>query len=122
MHAARYVRHSNSACSYGPFNYSGTFTTDSNRRFDGWLKSRNAASGIRDFEAVRDAAVKVGNPRACSSASSRRRSLPSPRQNGFQFIADFDMPANNRLLVFVLSDSALTSPQLFRIPGQAPAL
>jgi hypothetical protein len=50
---------SNPSCSYGPFNYGGAFTTDSNRRFDGWLKSRNAASGIRDFEAVRDAALKV---------------------------------------------------------------
>jgi hypothetical protein len=55
---------SNFACSYGPFNYSGTFTTESNRKFDGWLKSRNSASGIRDFEAVKDAAVKVGQLRA----------------------------------------------------------
>ena len=30
------------------------------RLFDGWLKSRSALSGIRDFEAVRDAAAKVG--------------------------------------------------------------
>jgi hypothetical protein len=48
-----------SSCSYGPFNYGGSFTTDSNRRFDGWLKSRSASSGIRDFEAVRDEALKV---------------------------------------------------------------
>jgi len=46
--------------SYGPFNFNGSFTTDSNRKFDGWLKSRSALSGIRDFEAVRDAAAKVG--------------------------------------------------------------
>lgn len=45
--------------SYGPFNYAGAFTTESNRRFDGWLKGRNAASGIRDFEAVRDVAGEV---------------------------------------------------------------
>jgi hypothetical protein len=50
---------SNPSCSYGPFNYGGTFTTDSNRRFDGWLKTRNAASGIRDFEAVSGAALQV---------------------------------------------------------------
>ena len=60
----------NSTCSYGPFNYSGTFTTDSNRRFDGWLKSRNALSGIRDFEAVRDAAVKVSVGTRCSALQS----------------------------------------------------
>ena len=46
--------------SYGPFNFTGGFTTDSNRKFDGWLKNRSAVSGIRDFEAVRDAAAKVG--------------------------------------------------------------
>jgi hypothetical protein len=51
---------SNPSSSYGPFNYGGGFTTESNRRFDGWLKGRNAASGIRDFEAVRDVAAKVG--------------------------------------------------------------
>ena len=49
--------------SYGPFNFNGAFTTDSNRKFDAWLKSRNALSGIRDFEAVRDAAAKVGAAR-----------------------------------------------------------
>jgi hypothetical protein len=81
MHATRHERPSDSSCSYGPFNYSGTFTTDSNRRFDGWLKSRNAASGIRDFEAVRDSAVKVGKPRArlfeCIIAPTTAL-LPSP--------------------------------------------
>jgi hypothetical protein len=49
----------NHSRSYGPFNYAGAFTTESNRRFDGWLKGRNAASGIRDFESVRDVAAEV---------------------------------------------------------------
>ncbi len=37
---------------YGPFNYGGDFTSDSNRAFDQWLKDRDPASGIRDFEVV----------------------------------------------------------------------
>jgi len=37
---------------YGPFNYNGQFTSPSNARFDQWLKSRDPASGVRDFEAV----------------------------------------------------------------------
>jgi SAM-dependent methyltransferase len=65
-------------CIYGPFNYGGTFTSDSNARFDAMLRSRDAESGIRDFEAVQ----KLG------------------LQNGLTFEADHPMPANNRLLVF----------------------
>jgi len=33
--------------SYGPFNYQGEFTSDSNRAFDAWLRARDADSGIR---------------------------------------------------------------------------
>ena len=39
-------------CLYGPFNYHNKFTSESNARFDVWLKSRNPESGIRDFEAI----------------------------------------------------------------------
>jgi cyclopropane fatty-acyl-phospholipid synthase-like methyltransferase len=39
-------------CLYGPFNYGGKFTSESNARFDGWLKMHNPLSGVRDFEAV----------------------------------------------------------------------
>lgn len=63
---------------YGPFNYDGNFTTDSNREFDGWLKQRSALSGIRDFEAVDRLASNIG----------------------FQLVKDHTMPANNRLLVW----------------------
>lgn len=63
---------------YGPFNYGGRFTSDSNARFEDWLKVRNPLSGIRDFEAVRD----------CAS------------QAGLRLEADHAMPANNHLLVF----------------------
>lgn len=63
---------------YGPFNYHGQFTSDSNARFDQWLKSRDPASGIRDFETV-DALA---------------------RQQNLMLIQDHAMPANNRILVW----------------------
>ncbi|MDO4593156.1 MAG: DUF938 domain-containing protein, partial [Comamonadaceae bacterium] len=63
---------------YGPFNYGGTFTSESNRSFDIWLQSRDAASGIRDFEAV----------------------VALAAQHGLRLQADHAMPANNRTLVF----------------------
>lgn len=63
---------------YGPFNYNGAFTSDSNARFDVWLKARNPASGVRDFEAV--------NARA--------------QAQGLKLIQDVTMPANNRLLLW----------------------
>lgn len=63
---------------YGPFNYRGAYTSDSNARFDEWLKSRAVHSGIRDFEAVAK----------CAGI------------NGLALENDYAMPANNRLLVF----------------------
>lgn len=63
---------------YGPFNYHGTYTSDSNRDFDGWLKQRSALSAIRDFEAIDRLASDIG----C------------------QLVKDHTMPANNRLLVW----------------------
>ncbi|GAB5412659.1 MAG: class I SAM-dependent methyltransferase [Congregibacter sp.] len=61
---------------YGPFNYDGRFTSPSNESFDAWLKARDAASGIRDFEWVNDLAIAAG----------------------YELEADQPMPANNRLL------------------------
>ena len=63
---------------YGPFNYGGDYTSDSNREFDGWLKARDPRSAIRDFEAV-DALA---------------------RAIGLRLLADVTMPANNRCLVW----------------------
>jgi cyclopropane fatty-acyl-phospholipid synthase-like methyltransferase len=63
---------------YGPFNYSGTFTSESNRAFDAWLKERDADSGIRDFEDV----------------------VALAAQHGLHLLQDHAMPANNRILVF----------------------
>ena len=64
------------ACIYGPFNYAGAYTSESNASFDLWLRERDPRSGIRDFEAVDRLAAGVG----------------------LELIADRPMPANNRLL------------------------
>ncbi|PPT38324.1 hypothetical protein XarbCFBP8132_16905 [Xanthomonas arboricola] len=45
---------------YGPFNRDGQFTSQSNRAFDAMLRERDAASGIRDAEAVDALAASVG--------------------------------------------------------------
>jgi SAM-dependent methyltransferase len=63
---------------YGPFNYGGQYTSDSNRNFDQWLKNRDPLSAIRDFEAV-DALA---------------------RAQGLDLVQDVAMPANNRTLVW----------------------
>jgi hypothetical protein len=63
---------------YGPFNYNGAFTSESNARFDIWLKSRDPASGVRDYEAVN----------ALAGAQ------------GLILQQDVAMPANNRTLVW----------------------
>lgn len=63
---------------YGPFNYNGNFTSDSNRAFDDWLKLRSPVSGIRDFEALDTLAHSIG----------------------LKLVADHAMPANNRTLVW----------------------
>jgi len=63
---------------YGPFNYNGAFTSESNARFDVWLKSRDPVSGVRDFEAV--------------NALAQAQDLILQQ--------DIAMPANNRTLVW----------------------
>ena len=65
-------------CVYGPFNYQGNFTSQSNANFDLWLKSRDPDSGIRDIEHIEQLATAAG----------------------LTLIDDHAMPANNRLLVF----------------------
>ena len=63
---------------YGPFNYNGEFTSQSNANFDVWLKNRNPQSGIKDFEWCNDLAKKAG----------------------LGLIEDIEMPVNNRILVW----------------------
>lgn len=61
---------------YGPFNYNGHYTSESNARFDEWLKARDPKSGIRNFEDVE----------ALANAA------------GLTFQEDYAMPANNRII------------------------
>ncbi len=63
---------------YGPFKYGGEFTTESNARFDLWLKDRDPVSGVRDFEWVNALTEKAG----------------------LEFVEDNAMPANNQLIVW----------------------
>ncbi len=63
---------------YGPFNYGGQFSADSNARFNDWLQQRDPASAIRDFEWV------------CTQM----------QQHGLRLLHDHRMPANNQMLVF----------------------
>lgn len=63
---------------YGPFNYGGRYTSESNAAFDASLKEMAAHQGIRDFEAVDALAAKAG----------------------FLLLEDRAMPSNNRCLVW----------------------
>jgi len=63
---------------YGPFNYNGNYTSESNARFDQWLKQRNSDSGIKHYETLVEYAER----------------------NGLSPVQDIEMPANNRLLVW----------------------
>jgi hypothetical protein len=63
---------------YGPFNYGGQYTSDSNAQFDRWLFQAHPDSAIRDFEEVDLLA----------------------RTAGFSLQGGNAMPANNRLLVW----------------------
>ena len=75
---------------YGPFNYDGEFTSDSNRAFDASLKARDPRMGIRDVEAVDALAQAIG----------------------LRLLDDVAMPANNRCRVWRRGlGAALTSPR-----------
>jgi len=63
---------------YGPFNFNGQFTSESNRSFEQWLKQQNPESGIKDFEWVNEIATIAD----------------------LKLIDDVAMPANNRILIW----------------------
>lgn len=65
-------------CLYGPFNYGGRYTSDSNARFDQMLKMRDPQSGIRDFADLNALA----------------------KEAGLVLVQDYPMPVNNRTLVW----------------------
>lgn len=63
---------------YGPFHYSGMATSAGNAAFDRELQSRGGGEGIRDMDAVNQLAS----------------------QQDLRLIADFAMPANNRMFAW----------------------
>ena len=63
---------------YGPFNYAGDFTSASNANFDAMLKANEPGSGIKDFEWLDSLAQSAG----------------------MTLVADVEMPANNRSLIW----------------------
>ena len=74
----RVLNHDGLFALYGPFNYDGCYTSDSNARFDQWLKERDPLSGIRDFAELNTLA----------------------QQAGMVFVHDYEMPVNNRILLW----------------------
>jgi cyclopropane fatty-acyl-phospholipid synthase-like methyltransferase len=72
------LREDSRAIFYGPFKYNGEFTSESNAEFDVSLRANDPLSGIRAFEDVNNNMSK----------------------NGFELVHDYEMPANNRMLVY----------------------
>ncbi len=70
-------------CIYGPFKYKGKYTSESNYNFDLFLQKTYPDGAIRDIENVERVA----------------------KENCFNLINDFEMPSNNRLIVFKLNKS-----------------
>ena len=94
-HIERIIAPGGCVCFYGPYNYGGHFTSESNARFDTWLKSRDSSSGVRDFEAVNRLA----------------------ESHGLDLQHDIAMPSNNRILVWRAKEDK--SPMdLSRIAGE----
>ena len=70
---------SGTLCVYGPFRYEGNYTSPSNLEFDRMLKERDPDSGLREIGQVTALAAGFG----------------------LTLAADHDLPAFNRLLVFI---------------------
>ncbi|NEX21962.1 DUF938 domain-containing protein [Thiorhodococcus mannitoliphagus] len=64
---------------YGPFNEGGRYTGEGNRSFDAWLKEQDPRMGLRNLEDLEE----IG------------------RQNGLRLLETKQMPANNRILVWI---------------------
>jgi cyclopropane fatty-acyl-phospholipid synthase-like methyltransferase len=69
---------------YGPFNRGGQYSSESNARFDQWLKRQDPVSAIRDIDDLEQLAVK----------------------QEIELESNVDMPANNRILVWKKSPVA----------------
>lgn len=75
-------------CVYGPFRYEGRYTSPSNQEFDRMLRERDPASGLREIQAVKTLAAGIG----------------------LELAADHDLPAYNRLLVFLKEPARGATP------------
>ena len=63
---------------YGPFMYDGKHTSESNHRFDRWIRAWEAHRGLRDVTWLREIAGRAG----------------------LALTEDVEMPVNNRTLVW----------------------
>ncbi|MFK8067106.1 MAG: DUF938 domain-containing protein [Gammaproteobacteria bacterium] len=77
-HLGKYLLPNAKFCCYGPFNKNGSYTSESNARFDDWLKQRNPLSAIRHLEDL----------------------ISLAEINRLKLIEEITMPANNLCLVF----------------------
>ncbi|MCW9047180.1 MAG: class I SAM-dependent methyltransferase [Gammaproteobacteria bacterium] len=77
-HIGGYLKSGGLFVQYGPFNYNGQYTSESNANFDIWLKQRNPLSCIKHFESMQEQA----------------------EMNQLSLLKDIEMPANNRILVW----------------------
>ena len=75
---ARCIKPNGLMVCYGPFNYADQYTSASNAQFDQSLRMRDPNSGIRNFEALQELAENAE----------------------LTFVHDYEMPANNRILVW----------------------
>lgn len=76
--AGKLLKPGGSLVIYGPFNYNGTYSSESNERFDQWLMNRDPLSAIKHFEEIKSLS----------------------QDSGLHLICDYEMPANNRILHF----------------------
>lgn len=80
--AAKILKPSGIMVTYGPYAIHGEISPESNVSFNESLKSQNAAWGLRDIDDLEKEAKK----------------------NGLNFDAMFDMPSNNKTLIWVKSE------------------
>ncbi len=78
-HAPLVLRPGGLLCIYGPFNYGGCYTSPGNEAFDARLQGDDPVRGIRDFERIDALALA----------------------HGMRLRKDYEMPANNRILLWV---------------------
>ena len=74
----RVLQDSGRFCLYGPFRYDSVHTSESNARFDVFLRQRDPHSGVRDVTDLKQLAETAG----------------------MTLIEDIEMPVNNRTLVW----------------------